>query len=247
VAVEHIASARVLSSNPASGTFTFPGGYAVRAHDVAVVALCSFDPTWDATLSGAAQLYEVHTAGVCALIVGWQRFTGAEANAGTFTRSTSVTNSTTIEITSIFRGVDTIADPWEAGPAASQISNSAAPDPGGVTGITAGSMVITILAANQETTVPTSNVEALTPPSTYNLAIAGSSTTGSDASGALAYKTAAGTSDDPGVWGTHWAATIDYQYWTGALKAWPTAQGTPNAITTGIAPHISPASDGGRG
>lgn len=210
-------------SNPASIAFQqhIPGG--LKIGDLAIFWVASFGPTYTGTWSGTgiSSIVDRGTTGICRLNIVRQRVVTNDGQTdAVFTRTVSVSNSTTFSGGFFLRGADTNSNPIGS-LAQNDISNSAAPDPGGITSVTIGSLAITILASNQETTVPSANFEALTPPSGWTLGAAASDTTGNDASTAIAYKIAASSTEDPGVWGTHWASTIDHAYATFEVHAWP--------------------------
>jgi len=215
MAITYIGSANATGNNPTSGNFSLPAGW--QAGDVAIFwwFTYAYNKTFvkSGTGTGITTKRDINSSNYGHLFIGYRVLqTGDSTFAWT---SSSVTNSTTIYGTSVFRGVSTTGDPFEAESGApvtfTGVNN---PDPPAVTTLTAGACVLPLFGK-------TDNYTSITPPSNYSTAGSNSSTAGSDASAGVAYRIIANPgSEDPGAWTLGSGGGTNNGYvWTGALKA----------------------------
>lgn len=211
MAITYVGSASATGNNPTSGNFSLPSGWQVG--DIAI--FWWFTYAYNKTFtppSGVTQKQQASSSGYGRLYIGYRTLQSGDSTFG-WTAS-SVTGSTTIWGTSVFRGVIKTGDPFEAesgAPATFTGVNN--PDPPAVITITDKAWVIPIFGK-------TDNYTSITPPTNYTSAGSNSSTAGNDASAGVAYreKTPAG-SEDPGAWTLGSGGGTNNGYvWTGALK-----------------------------
>jgi len=209
--ISFIGSASSTGSNPTSGSFSLPSGWAVG--DVAVFWWYTYDSTKTFTPpSGVTQKRQASSGGYGRIYIGYRQLQSGDTTFGW--TSSSVNNSTTIWGTSVFRGVDGTGDPFEAESGApATFLNTNDPNPPAVTTVSSGAWVIPIFGKNND-------YSSISPPTNYTSAGAGSSTSGNDASAGVAYiQIDSPTTEDPSAWTLGGGDASDDGYvWTGALK-----------------------------
>ena len=208
--VNFVASVTATGNNPASGNFTLPG--TAQPGDLAVFWWYTSNSVKTITPPGTiTQKQNAFAAGFGRLYIGYRRLQSGDSTFA-WTSSTA-SNSTTVWGTSVFTGVISTGDPFEAQSGApATFSNTSSPNPPSVTSLTNNAMVFTLFGKNNDFTT-------LTNPAGYTTAGSNDSTTGNDAAAAAAYfkKVTAGL-EDPGAFSAAGASTDDGYVWTGALK-----------------------------
>jgi hypothetical protein len=198
-------------NNPTSGSWSLPSSW--QAGDVAIFWWYTYADTKTFTdPATVTQKYDVASTGYGRLFIGYRVLqTGDTTFSWT---ASSVSSSTTIYGTSVFRNVDSTGDPFEAvSGSPATFTNVNDPDSPAVTTLTDKAWVYPVFGKRNDYT-------SIVPPSGYITTGSGSSTSGSDASVGTAYyeKTPAGSAD-PGIWTLGGGLSTDDGYvWTGALK-----------------------------
>ncbi|MDO8498667.1 MAG: hypothetical protein Q7S44_02675 [bacterium] len=209
--IEYIGSVSSSGNNTTSSNFTLPAGW--NPGDVAVFWWYTYNNTKTITPPGAiTQTQQTSSAGFGRIYIAY-RVLQAGDSAFAWTSSSS-SNSTTIWGTSVFSGVNTSADPFEAQSGAPITFTGVNPDPPAVTTLSNNVMVVPIFGKID-------NYTSITPPASYTTAGSNSSTAGNDASAGAAYfKKASAGAEDPGAWtlGNGGASAPAGYIWTGALK-----------------------------
>jgi len=216
--ITFIGSDNSAQNNPTSGTFSFAG---ISPEPGDFVLCWWYTRSSTKTFTKPAEvieLYHVSNASYGRLFIGYRIFqVGDSTYAWT---SSSVTGSTTVYGTSVFRGVNR-SDPIDADSGSpTEFLNTNDPDPPAVNVQTIGACVVPIFGKNNDFT-------GCVPPTNYMSAGENDSTAGSDASAGAAYRVVSVTgSEDPPAWNLTGGATGDDGYvWTCALK--PTLGPTP--------------------
>ena len=218
--ISYAGTASSTGNNPTSGSWSLQSGW--QANDFCIFWWYTYTNTKTITLTetgtGVTQKYNNAPSGYGRLFIGYRVLQSGDS---TFAwTSSSASSSTTIWGTSVFRNVDT-TNPWDTDSGTpATFANAVSPNPPAVTTITDKAWVYPLFGKRNDYT-------SITPPSGYNTAGSGSSTSGNDASAGTAYKekTPQG-SEDPGAWTLGGGATTDDgQVWTGALKP---ASSNPN-------------------
>lgn len=209
--ITYIGSASSVGNNPTSGSFSLPGGWV--AGDTAIFWWYTYANTKTFTApSGVTQKQQASSPGYGRLYIGYRVLQSGDS---TFPWSaSSVGNSTTIWGTSVFRGVDSAGDPFEAQSGApATFTNARNPNPPPVTTVSNNAWVIPIFGKDNDYT-------SITAPANYTSAGSNSSRFGSDASAGVAYRQIATPgAEDPGAWTLSGGAASDDGYvWTGVLK-----------------------------
>src|SRR5688500_17237325 len=215
MAVSRISFQQNNGNNPTSGTFDMPAS--VQADDVVVFWWYSRQNRSFSLNAGTDITSKVNTGGANGvLFIGWCRLTDPIIAAPNFGwTAVSATNSTTVWGSVVFRGVVTSGDPFEAASSVTASTDTINPDPPSVTTVTADGAVITVFGKNNDYT-------SISAPTGYTLTGSTSSTSGTDGSGAIAFKlmTTAPVTENPGVFTLGGgASTDDGLTWTGAIKA----------------------------
>lgn len=192
------------ASNPASGTFTLPSGYA--AGDLIVGYFFSRAEAFNASFSDlTTKVNYTGSAGYGQFMVGYKWCASGTETDPTFTRGSSTSNCTTLWGCFILRGVVNAAfsgasgDPFYQASAADPTTGTAQNvDPPALSGSAdAGNMVLTMFGR------PDDIAGSCTQPTNYtlNAAMWADSTTGTDGAVGVSYRTltAAGT-ENPGAW-----------------------------------------------
>ncbi len=167
----------------------------------------TFTPGSDITIK-----YNTASSGYGRLVIGYRTLQSDDVLFSW--TSSSVSSSTTIWGVSVFRNVYNIGDPFEAGSGTPTTFITTSPNPPAATVTTVGSAVFTVYGKNNDYT-------SISAPSGYTLCGSDTSTSGSDASAAAAYRpNRAAGAEDPGAWTLGGGQTSDAGYvWTGVLKA----------------------------
>ncbi|OGE17570.1 hypothetical protein A3F00_05415 [Candidatus Daviesbacteria bacterium RIFCSPHIGHO2_12_FULL_37_11] len=208
--IEFIGSATSTGNNTTSGSFTLPSGW--QSGDTAVFWWYTRTNTKTIILPATlTQKQQVNASGFGRIYVGYRVLQSGDS---TFAwTSSSATNSTVIWGTSVFRGVDTTGDPFEAQSGApGTFTNNSSPDPPAVITVTSNAVVLPVFGKNND-------YSGITVPAGYTSAGSDSSAAGGDASAGVAYfKKATAGSEDPGAWSAAGASGDDGYVWTGVLK-----------------------------
>jgi hypothetical protein len=209
--ISFIGSASSTGNNPTSGSFSLPSGWTVG--DVAVFWWYTYDSTKTFTPpSGVTQKRQASSGGYGRIYIGYRQLQSGDTTFGW--TSFSVSNSTTIWGTSVFRGVDGTGDPFEAESGApATFLNTEDPNPPAVTTVSSGAWVIPIFGKRN-------NYSSISPPTNYTSAGANSRDDTNDASAGVAYRQITSpTTEDPAAWALGGGDAGDDGYvWTGALK-----------------------------
>jgi hypothetical protein len=225
IPISYVGTANSTGNNPTSNSFSLPGGWA--AGDTAIFWWYTYADTKTFTPpSGVTQKQQASSSGYGRLYIGYRVLQSGDS---TFSWSaSSVSNSTTIWGTSVFRGVDGTGDPFEAQSGApATFTNVNDPNPPSVTTVSNNAWVIPIFGKRNDYT-------SITPPTNYTSAGSNQSTTGNDASAGVAYREIATAGlEDPGAWTLGGGVSSDDGYvWTGALKP-NTTSNTSAALKVG--------------
>lgn len=219
MAITLVGSTSFAANNPTDQDFTLPAGWAPG--DVAVFwwYTYAYTKTFNAP-TGVTQKRTQGLAGYGRMYIGYRVLQVGDSSFNW--TALSVANSTTVWGTSVFHGVVTSGDPFEAQSGAIvTFANAINPNPPSVVTITSGACVVPIFGKMNDYT-------SITPPLNYTTAGSNSSTLGNDASAGVAYRIIAspGTVDPPAWTLGGGLSTDDGMVWTGALK--------PSIIVTGF-------------
>lgn len=210
--IEFIGTTSSTGNNTTSNSFALPSGW--QSGDLAVFWWYTFNST--KTISPPATLtqkQQMSSSGFGRIYIAYRALQSGDS---TFAwTASSVSNSTVIWGTSVFRGVNTTGNPFEAESGTPvTFSNTSSPNPPSVTTLSSNAVVIPIFGKNNDY-----SAASFTVPTNYTTAGSNTSTAGSDASAGAAYflKASSGI-EDPGSWSAAGASGDDGYVWTGALK-----------------------------
>ena len=210
--IQFIDTVSTTGNNNTSGSFSLPSGW--TAGDVAVFWWYTSNNTKTISPPGTiTQKQQASSAGFGRLYIGYRVLQSGDS---IFTWSSSpVSQSTVIWGTSVFRGVNTTGDPFEAQSGVPvTFTDTLSPNPPAVTIVSNNAFVIPVFGRRDDYTT-------ITPPTNYTSAGSNTSVAGSDASAGAAYfKKPAIGSEDPGAWALTGGTTAnsDGYVWTGVLK-----------------------------
>jgi len=214
--ISFIGNTSSTGNNPTSGTFTL-NSISWQADDVAVfwwytrVATKTFTLD-DAKITQKQQAYDDADGYAGRIFIGYRVLQAGDTTFGWTSSSSS--NATTIWGTSVFRGVDTTGDPFEAESGVPERwLNTEDPNPPAVVTVTDSAWAVPIFGKQND-------YSSITVPTNYTTAGSNVSSDGNDASAGIAYREIASHgSENPGKWDLAGGGTSDDGYtWTGALK-----------------------------